>query len=325
MADRSSGKLTVAELMARMGDASSTSEAETRPPSRATHARSEELDDTAGYVPRRLRGTAAETPQSDYSSSSYTPTDYRSTRREEPSTPRSSFSWTDIVQDADWSAADKLEAWPHRATGPDTADNPTQRIPAVDDDVSPRRSPKSPSTASLLDTYSSDFSSGRQLATAAHYPEEDDRYPYTAGMDVLSAQDVASAQAQAAEEQPAEDAAVDADTPDKGASPAGKFFHKVKAALGRDTSDENLAATTRVLQLAQIVITAVVGGLLFWGFGVLWSKPGLGMVTFALALIVQVAMVVVARVLRRREEFWVLILTFIVAFFVTVGPLIITP
>ena len=99
----------------------------------------------------------------------------------------------------------------------------------------------------------------------------------------------------------------------------------MKAALGRDTSDENLAATTRVLQLAQIVITAVVGGLLFWGFGVLWSKPGLGMVTFALALIVQVAMVVVARVLRRREEFWVLILTFIVAFFVTVGPLIITP
>jgi len=156
-------------------------------------------------------------------------------------------------------------------------------------------------------------------------------------MDVLSQEEIRAAQADKeavdavdVEEAPdtpdaaAEDTASEDTTEDAG-SRGKQFFERIKKALGRDTSEENLAATTRILQLAQIVITAVVGGLLFWGFGVLWSKPGLGMITFGLALVVQVTMVVIARALRRREEFWVLILTFIVAFFVTVGPLILTP
>lgn len=334
MADRSSGKLTVAELMARMGDAAPTSDADTQPTSRTAHARSEEPEETTEYVPRRLRGATSETPHSEYAADSYIPTSApvsRTAQQDEDTAPQRAFSWNDIVQDTDWSAADKLEAWPHRPSGPDTADHPTQRIPAVEDEAEAERSQKSPHRTSLLDTYSSDFSSDSSYSTtAATYPEDENHYPYTAGMDVLSPEEVAEAQAEetaasaeSAESEESAEPTVEDTAEDS--SPVSRFFDKIKGALGRDTTDESLAATTRVLQVAQVVITAVVGGLLFWGFGVLWSKPGLGAVTFALALVVQIAMVVVARILRRREEFWVLILTFIVAFFVTVGPLIITP
>ncbi|WQD12771.1 MAG: hypothetical protein U1U88_000876 [Lawsonella clevelandensis] len=67
------------------------------------------------------------------------------------------------------------------------------------------------------------------------------------------------------------------------------------------------------------------GGFLFWLFGILWGRPSLHILTFGLALAVQVVMVVAARLLRRREEFWVLIFTWAVAFFVTIGPIALVP
>ena len=79
------------------------------------------------------------------------------------------------------------------------------------------------------------------------------------------------------------------------------------------------------LQIGQVVITAVAGGFLFWLFGILWGRPSLHILTFGLALAVQVVMVVAARLLRRREEFWVLIFTWAVAFFVTIGPIALVP
>lgn len=335
MADRSSGRVTVAELMARMGennaprDDKAPSTAQNKQP---VQEKTAERVTESDYVPRRLRDATPE---------------------QESSPQRSSgFSWNDIVQDADWSAADKLESWPYREE-PATAGHPIEQVPEVDERPQPRRdSGKSVSAASLLDTYSSDRP--RPRGTTAAYYDDDYRSPYTAGMEVLDPDEVAQTMA-AARSRGDDDAST---VPASFASPMGKadaredgadvesasaddgvdaadtsedagaghkvrqFFQRVRHSLTRDTSDENLAMATRVLQVAQVAITAVVGGLLFWGFGILWSKPGLGAVTFVLALLVQIIMVVVARVLRRKEEFWVLILTFVVAFFVTVGPLI---
>lgn len=93
----------------------------------------------------------------------------------------------------------------------------------------------------------------------------------------------------------------------------------------RDADKEQITPADRILQVGQIIITAVAGGLLFWLFGILWGRPSLHILTFGLALAVQVVMVVAARLLRRREEFWVLIFTWAVAFFVTIGPIALVP
>ena len=93
----------------------------------------------------------------------------------------------------------------------------------------------------------------------------------------------------------------------------------------RDVDKEQITPADRILQIGQVVITAVAGGFLFWLFGILWGRPSLHILTFGLALAVQVVMVVAARLLRRREEFWVLIFTWAVAFFVTIGPIALVP
>ena len=100
----------------------------------------------------------------------------------------------------------------------------------------------------------------------------------------------------------------------------------------RDESDDTRTGEERkhtvaehILTLVQVLITVLAGALLFWVFGMLWGRPSLHLLTCGLALAVQVVMVVAARLLRRGEEFWVLIFTWVVAFFVTIGPIVLVP
>lgn len=285
------------------------------PPRRAAQPRrvgrdySEETRAEGSYYQRSTGESRYSSSRDRHSSSTQEPqlTHPRRAQHYYPSEDRSS----DRVTREDMRAADELESWSY----------PAARRGSV--------------------TSSRSAESRRQEQYASRQDSAPDRY-LTAGMEVLRPSPAAASAVEHRPRRPGSQGLgtsslhtgatkvgrVDADAEDTSRRAALKDapqsrWSRMKSSLTRTDEDEEFTKVTLVLQIVQIIVTALGGALLFWGFGVLWSKPGLSIVTFCVAMVVQVAFVAIVRVLRRKEEFWILLLAWAVAFFVTVGPLVV--